>query len=131
MVEIDAISPESIEALGVFQRRAVAALRNAEAGPRPHAAMQRLGLEPEELRRTASLVVSAVIQLHDGAASGKPRELVHSEASYASAQLSELTAKMADVRARIEASRNRLRRLTTPRRPRLVPIFGWRPQASK
>jgi hypothetical protein len=123
--------PELIQAVGRFRRGAEAAIEHAAARPRPDEAIRRLELDLSENLHAAEVAVSAVIRLHDRAASCEINELMHGEARRASAQFSELAAKMAEDRARIEARRVRLRPLATPKRPGWAPIFGWRPQASK
>jgi hypothetical protein len=122
---------ELIQAVGRFRRGAEAAIEYAAARPRPDETMHRLELDLSENLHAAQNAVRVVTRLHNHAASCKINELMHGEARHASAQFSELAAKMAEVRARIEARRVRLRQLTTPERPGWAPIVGWRPQASK
>lgn len=128
---IRSVSPELVQAVADFRHRADAALQQVEAGPWPYEALSQLGLDAHELVRAAGLAVSAVNRLHDGAANYEPNELMHGEARFASAQLSELAAKMSDARALIEADRSTLLPLMK-RGPRgFSPPIDWRPQASK
>lgn len=131
MASIRPVSPELIEAVGGFRRRAEEILRCAEGQPSPEDALRQLGLDPGELLRAAQLTVQAVIRLHDGAAWHEPDELMHGEARHASARLSELAAKMADARARIAARRKARLRMAARTSFPFAPRFGWRPQASK
>ncbi|HKR90094.1 MAG TPA: hypothetical protein VJS38_18145 [Phenylobacterium sp.] len=125
------VSPELIETVGAFRRRAEDVLRRAEGQPRPDEALRRFGLDLGELFHAAQLTVEAVIRLHDGAAWHEPNELMHGEARHASARLSEFAAKMADARARIEAARSELLRVVRRKPISLAPLIGWRSQVLK
>lgn len=127
---IGPVSPELIQAVGDFRRKAEAALRDTRRQPRQDEALRRLDLGADELVHAAELAISAVSRLHAGAAY-EPGAIMHGEARHANARLSDLGAKMADASVRIAAHRKaRLSIMTRSPLP-LPPIFGWRAQAWK
>jgi len=119
------VSPELVQALDSFRQQAEAALQQARQQPCPYDARNRPGVDTADLLRAADSVVGAVVRLHQGAAGGKPTELMHGEARHASARLSELAAKMAAARAAIVERRRALMPVVTRKvlGVRLRPLF--------